>query len=95
MVTVVQICVCSMECDITHHPGGGGGVTPDQRAGVSVPSSRIIHTIIITTHRPNTPSQGSGTCKQSVAVTFAFLFWGQYGKLETVIQLCFTKLYGS
>ena len=54
--SVVQISVCSMECDITLVVVEGD---PDQRAGVSVPSSRIIHTIIITTHQhqPNTPSQ--------------------------------------
>ena len=92
-------CVCCTDLrllyGVWHHSGGGGGVTPDQRAGVCVPSSRIIHTIIITTHRPNTPDIVSGTCRQSVAVTSAFVFWGQYGKSEKVIQLCFTKLYGS
>ena len=77
MRTVVQICVCSTECDITLVVVVG--VTADQRAGVCVPSSRIIHTIIITTHQPTTPtqprpSQGSVTCKQSVAVTSAFVF---------------------
>ena len=77
MRTVVQICVCSVECDITLVVVVG--VTADQRAGVCVPSSRIIHTIIITTHQPTTPtqprpSQGSVTYKQSVAVTFAFVF---------------------
>ena len=75
MRTVVPICVCSMECDITLVVLVG--VTADQRAGVCVPSSRIIPTIIITTHQPTTPtqprpSQGSVTYKQSVAVTFAF-----------------------
>ena len=78
MRTVVPICVCSMECDITLVVVVVG-VTADQRAGVCVPSSRIIRTIIITTHQPSTPtqprpSQGSVTCKQSVAVTFAFVF---------------------
>ena len=78
MRTVVQICVCSVECDITLVVVVVG-VTADQRAGVCVPSSRIIHTIIITTHQPTTPtqprpSQGSVTYKQSVAVTSAFVF---------------------
>ena len=76
MRTVVQICVCSTECDITLVVVG---VTADQRAGVCVPSSRIIPTIIITTHQHSTPtqprpSQGSVTYKQSVAVTSAFVF---------------------
>ena len=56
MRTVVQICVCSTECDITLVVVVVG-VTADQRAGVCVPSSRIIHTIIITTHQPTTPTQ--------------------------------------
>ena len=57
MRTVVQICVCSTECDITLVVVVVVGVTADQRAGVCVPSSRIIHTIIITTHQPTTPTQ--------------------------------------
>ena len=79
MRSVVQIRVCSMECDITLVVVVVVGVTADQRAGVCVPSSRIIPTIIITTHQPTTPtqprpSQGSVTYKQSVAVTSAFVF---------------------
>ena len=91
MVSVVQICVCSMECDITLVVVEGW---PPIREQVWVFPAVVLSTPLSLPHTSPTLLV-SGTCKQSVAVTFAFLFWGQYGKIEIVIQLFFTKLYGS